>query len=225
MKSTLTKFRSLSLAVTIIVGINFQAKAQNGGQPPDFEKFKAAADTCATELGIDSQSAAPDKLSADLKSKMDTCLSKKGFQPPPNLSGHRPGPADFEKGKAAADACATELGIDPQSVAPDKLSAESRNRIEACLSKKGFRPLSNLSGHVPGPGSGRGPRDEKFREAADACATQIGIDPQTLGREPLTEEMRAKIDTCLGNKGFKRPPLPPDANSNFSESDSVGSAR
>lgn len=65
---------------------------------------------------------------------------------------------------------------------------------------------------VPALSLARGGRsaaeEEQFRAALEECITETGVTKPEDGQRPSDED-RAKVDSCLESKGFKKPAGPP----------------
>jgi hypothetical protein len=82
--------------------------------------------------------------------------------------------------------------------------------------------------------SGRGPMNEKFRAAFEACLEETGVSKPEQGQPP-SEVDRLKVDSCLRSKGIslpqrqgpppkgERPPPPPHPNESSSDDTEDGS--
>ena len=66
---------------------------------------------------------------------------------------------------------------------------------------------------------GGGPgQDSGFKEAMDACASELGISKPERGGRPSQEEMET-MDECMSGKGYERPSGPPPQGGRGSDSE------
>lgn len=128
MKITNLHFVILTALTMIAAGV-----AQAADEREEHERFHAAFQDCAAQLGIEApvKGQRPAKLADDKKAELDSCLERQGVTPPP---GPPPGGAEHH---AAMRACVEASGVylpPPPGPGEDRvqLTAEQRAVVEKC---------------------------------------------------------------------------------------------